>query len=309
VGNEIADEKKSKKSGRPWGTTIMNGIIKGFVAVVVLTAAGVAAQAQVVNLNFGIKNSVLNEFDQVLPGVPSEPGALVQILVGNQGRFPPSTNGAAHVNNTVLRESRIGIGVDPAIGPVGKASDVISVSRSVTNAIFARIFNAPTKEAASFYTDSQLYNVPIFGQTYGIFWVEAAKTTNEIDTTDHDGDGLSRSWEMSYGTDAANPDTDNDGMNDGNEILAGTDALDEESLLMMVELNRAPGGNLLVTWDSVVDKTYQLEFTTNSLLDVVAFSPINGPVTATGNNASTVVTNGTVPETSNFRVRLVLPGE
>jgi len=287
----------------------MNGIIKGFVAIVVLAAAGIAAQAQVVNLNFGMKNSVMNEFDQVLPGVPAEPGALVQILIGNQGKFPPATNGTAHANNPVLRETHIGIGVDPAIGPAGKASDVIAVSRSVTNAIFARIFNASTKEASSFYTDSQLYNVPVFGGTYGIFWVEAAKTTNEIDSTDHDGDGLSRSWEMSYGTDAANPDSDNDGMNDGNEILAGTDALDEESLLMMVELNPAPGGDLLVTWDSVVDKTYQLEYTTNSLADAVAFFPINDPVIATGNTSSTLVTDGSVPPSSNFRVRLVLPGE
>jgi hypothetical protein len=260
-----------------------------------------------VNLSFGMRQSVSNEFGQILPGTGAEPGALIQILGANAGVLPPATNGTPHVSNPLLRVSQIGTGVDPSAGPLGKASDVIAISRSVTNTIFARIFNKPTLEGSSFYTDSQLYNVPVFGGTYGTFWIVASQTTNEVDTTDHDGDGLSRSWEMSYGTDSANPDSDNDGMMDGHEILAGTDALDDTSLLLMVEIKPAPAGNLLMTWDAVPGKVYQLEYTTNSLTDVVAFSSINSPVTAVVESAATVVTNGTVPATAGFRVRLITP--
>lgn len=263
------------------------------------------ASAQNVNLNFGMRQSVSNEFGEMLPGTPLAPGALVQILGANGGILPPATNGAPHSSNVVYRESRIGVGVDPSAGLLGKASDAIAINRSVTNTIFARIFNKETLEESSFYTDSQLYQVPIFGGTYGTFWIEAEQTTSEVDSTDHDNDGLSRSWEMSYGTDAENPDSDDDGMLDGHEILAGTDANDSTSLLEMVEIFPAPGGNMTMQWDSVPGKLYQLEYTTNSLTDVVAFAPINSPVTAVADVSSTVVTNGTVPPTAGFRVRLV----
>lgn len=280
-------------------------VIKAIVLVACAMSYFSIADAQTVNLNFGMRTSVSNEFGELLPGTPQSPGALVQILGANGGILPPSTNGVPAPGNAVYRESRIGIGVDPGAGVMGKASDMIAISRSVTNTIFARIFNKQTVEESSFYTDSQLYNVPIFGSTYGTFWVEAEQTTSEIDPSDYDNDGLSRSWEMSYGTNAENPDSDDDGMLDGHEILAGTDANDVTSLLMMVEILPAPGGNLQMLWDTVPGKTYQLEYTTNSLTDVVAFAPINSPVTAIGDSSSTVVTNGTVPSTSGFRVRLI----
>ncbi|HMO05554.1 MAG TPA: thrombospondin type 3 repeat-containing protein [Kiritimatiellia bacterium] len=285
----------------------MKRVLLAFLVMASGLAHSAFSQSVDVNLSFGMRQAVSNEFGQILPGTGTEPGALIQILGANAGVFPPATNGAPHPSNPVLRESRIGTGVDPSAGPLGKASDVIAVSRSVTNTIVARIFNKPTIEESSFYTDSQLYNVPVFGGTYGTFWIVASQTTNEVDTTDHDADGLSRSWEMSYGTDAANPDSDNDGMMDGHEILAGTDALDPASLLLMVEIKPASGGNLLMTWDSVPGKTYQLEYTTNSLTDVVAFSSLNSPVTAVLESSSTVVTNGSVPPTAGFRVRLVTP--
>lgn len=266
-----------------------------------------SAMAQNVNLNFGMRRSASNEFGVILPGTATEPGALVQILGANAGIQPPGTNGAPHASNPVFRSSRIGTGVDPAAGAIGKASDVIAISRSVTNTIFARIFNKPTLEESSFYTDSPLYAVPIFGGTYGTFWVEASQTTNQLDTTDHDNDGLTRSWEKSYGTDEINPDTDNDGMLDGHEILAGTEATNNASLLLMVEIVPASGGNMKMMWDAVPGKVYQLEYTTNSLMDAVAFASINGAVTAATDVASTIVTNGAVPATSGFRVRLVTP--
>ncbi len=263
--------------------------------------------AQNVNLNFGMNYAVSNEFGNILPGSSTNYGAMVQILIANAGVYPPDTNGNPNALNPVVCTSYIGKGIDPSLELSGMASDIIPISRSVTNTIFARILNKSTTQSSSFYTDSQLYNVPIFGGSYDIFWINAYQTTNLMDDSDGDNDGLSRSWEMSYGTDANNPDTDNDGMLDGHEILAGTDPNDVMSLLLMVEIIPASGGNTRMIWDSVPGKTYQLEYTTNSLVDIAPFETINGPVTATNITASTIVTNGMVPPTSGFRVRLVVP--
>ena len=44
-------------------------------------------------------------------------------------------------------------------------------------------------------------------------------------TLDFDGDGLSQTEEIQYGTDPYNPDTDGDGIRDGDEVSAGSDPL------------------------------------------------------------------------------------
>jgi len=267
--------------------------------------------AQVVPLNFGTTNGILNEFNELLPGTASAPGALVQILEARQGVFPPDISGNPHLNNPVLQTTQMGAGTDPTKGALGKVAGSINSlanrsSASNTNTIFARIFNASTLAASSFYTDSQLYDVPVFGDKYGTFYIDAQKTDTPLDVSDNDNDGLHNSWEVSFATDPENPDSDDDGMLDGNEVVAGTDPNDHTSLLVMVELIPAGGGNLEVMWDSVSGKVYQLEYTTNALTDVVAFAPINPQVTATGLTASTIVTNGTVPPAgTSFRVRVV----
>jgi len=272
----------------------------------------IQAHAQIVPLNFGTTNGILNEFDQLLPGTAAAPGALVQILEAKQGIFPPDIDGNPHTNNSVLQTSQIGSGTDPTKGSLGKVAGSINSlanrgSANNTNTIFARVFNASALSASSFYTDSQLYDVPVYGDKYGTFFIDAQKTDTPLDINDNDSDGLHNSWEESYNTNPNNPDSDDDGMLDGNEVVAGTDPNDQTSLLVMVELIPASGGNLQVMWDSVSGKVYQLEYTTNALTDVVAFAPINPHVTATGLTASTIVTNGTVPPAgTSFRVRVVV---
>jgi len=280
------------------------------VAMLVFTCVSFSLQAQIVPVHFGTKSALYNEFGVLLDGTASAPGALVQILDAKLGVFPPAVSGTPHPDNPVLTSAFIGQGTDPVAGPLGKVSGSVRMSRSGASVpIYARIFNKPTMEESSFYTDSQVYFIPVEGSSYGVFHIQASQTDTELDTSDDDGDGLSRSWERSYGTDPENPDSDNDGMLDGHEILAGTDPLDGGSLLMMVELMPAGGGNLLAMWDSVPGKTYQLEYTTSSLTDDNPFADINGPVTAVADMSYTTVTNGTVPPSSNFRVRLVLPSE
>lgn len=296
--------------------------MKGRILTGVLGAAWwivSAAHGIQIPLSFAITNSVQNEFGDVLPGTPSispafgvpyVQGALIQILDVSAGVYPPDTNGVPHPSNSVVLATRIGEGVDPQLTISGMSSGSIdSYDRgdpSKTNFfILARVFNKPTLDDASFYADSQMFNVPVYGtDSYKVFFPFVQATTNELDTSDSDDDGLSRSWEKSYGTDSDNPDTDNDGMIDGHEIRAGTDPLDVDSLLIMVKLQPHTGNNLLLTWDSVPGKTYQVQYV-EALTNNATFVNINAPVSASGPTASTVVTNGLLYPQSAYRVYLV----
>ncbi|MCZ7592341.1 MAG: thrombospondin type 3 repeat-containing protein [Kiritimatiellae bacterium] len=171
--------------------------------------------------------------------------------------------------------------------------------------MIARVFNKPTLEASSFYVDSDPQNVPTYGGgKYGVVAFNLGATTNELDSTDHDSDGLSRSWEKSYGTDPNNPDTDNDGMSDGHEVRAGTNPTDDSSTLLMVQLAPDVGNNLRVYWDSVPGKRYQLQYV-EALTNNAQFININGVIKATSEITSDIVTNGLLNPQAMYRVQLV----
>lgn len=134
-------------------------------------------------------------------GNPSWRVNLVQILqilpdgVGGYVLHPPATNGLpSNSNNVVAATTRIGHGVDPAMGPVGRfglsITDLNLGGAEVRLA--ARVFNAPSLAEASFYKDSDLYNVPVYGaSSYGVFIPRFSSnaTTQMLDETDGDGDG------------------------------------------------------------------------------------------------------------------------
>ena len=105
---------------------------------------------------------------------------------------------------------------------------------------------------------------------------------------DHDGDGLSESFEISVGTDPQDPDTDKDGMTDGwevrhrlnpllgsgadgpsgdpdfdgftnlEEFQAGTNPRDVQSVLKL-SAGDVEGG-IAISWPAVPGRRYQLEF-------------------------------------------------
>ena len=86
---------------------------------------------------------------------------------------------------------------------------------------------------------------------------------------DSDGNGLPDWWEQTYfgKLTGANPnlDTDHDGASDFAEWVAGTDPLDANSNLR-VSVQTVPGTNgIVISWPSVVGKTYRLESATNLL--------------------------------------------
>lgn len=287
-------------------------------AFVGVFCAASLADAQQISVAFSITNTVRNEFGEILPGSSKATaalgktyveGAFIQILDASDGIFPPDTNGVPHTSNSVVETTRIGAGTSPQLAKPGRASGRINgINRSSSKSdvfVVARVFNKPTLEDSSFYVDSEPQNVPTYGGgRYDVVVFNVGATTNELDSTDHDGDGLSRSWEKSYGTNPDNPDTDNDGMSDGHEVLAGTDATDDSSLLLMVQLAPDTGNNLRVYWDSVPGKRYQLQYV-EALTNNAQFININGVIKATGDTANTVVTNGLLNPQAMYRIQLV----
>lgn len=257
-----------------------------------------------VPLRFGMQDAMYDEHGQLLAGTAHEPGALVQILAAPLGCYPPATNGLPHTNNAVLVEARIGDGTDPELGPLGLAAGSVNINRNEPTVIFARIFNRATLEESTFYADSPLYTNST--TAYAIFTIAASPTEQPVDGGDDDGDGLNNSWERSMGSEMASPDSDGDGVGDGDEFRAGTGLNDEDSFLAMVQVAPQADGHVLVYWDAVAGKSYQLQFTT---LDLSAsgqvFSNINGVVTATTDLCSTVVTNGMSFPVGFFRIQLV----
>lgn len=253
------------------------------------------AAAQVAPLQSASMQPIYNEFGQAVPS-----GALVQYLQENGQVYPPGVDGRPHANNPVVFTTKIGNGVRNHPSMVGRFS--AALTPRPTQKIFARVFNAPTLEQASFYTDSQVFTPE---QNFTIFYLNVSSTASPLDAADDDGDGLNNSWEKSLGSDPQNRDTDGDGVSDGDEYRAGTDLTDEDSYLAMVRVLPQPNGDLHVQWDSVPGKSYQLEFAAGDLTKPNVFTNVNSVVTAVGDRTSTIVTNGALDAIGIYRVRLV----
>jgi hypothetical protein len=287
----------------------MTSIRRTFSVMLIFVLDGIviaSGQEVQVPLHFGLKNSVYDERGVMLPGSASSPGALVQILTAPVGVYPPAPDGSPHTNNSILTEVRIGQGVDPAAGNIGKAAGSLTINRYQQNHIFARIFNRATTRDASFYVDSAVFTNST--TAYGVFKIDVTQTGTPLDMADDDGDGLINSFEISYGTDSDNRDSDGDGISDYLEIMAGTTALDDTSFLSMVELTPVDNESLMVQWESVPGKIYQVQIATQNLSDPsLVFVNVNPPVTATGVKTSMVIANGLSELITHIRVRLVLP--
>ncbi len=214
---------------------------------------------------------------------------------------PPAVDGTPHPDNPVIFTSRIGGGVNPS-NPALDGFFSASVSpRPEEGVVVARVYNAPSVEAASFYTDSQPFAVNQPAYFYPLF----PAATNAFDTADDDGDGVHNSWEKALGGNSSLWDSDSDGMSDLEEFRAGTGLGDPSSFLSMDAIR---GGNHLmqVTWDSVSGKTYQIQAALGSLNDPdVTFTNVGGPVVATGSLSSIAFTNGAAGDVQQFRIRLV----
>lgn len=264
-----------------------------WISALLLATANWAA-AQIAPLQSAVLQPVYNEFGQ-----PAPSGVLVQYLQENGHVYPPGVDGLPHANNPVVFTSKIGNGVRNHPSMAGRFS--AALTPRPTQKIFARVFNAPTLEQSSFYTDSQVFTP---GQNFTIFYLNVSSTATPLDAADDDDDGVNNSWEKSLGSDPDNRDTDGDGVSDGNEFRAGTSLTNEDDFLAMVRVLPQSNGDLQVQWDSVPGKSYQLEFAAGALTEPGVFTNINSVITATGDLTSTVVTNGAFDAIGIYRVRL-----
>jgi hypothetical protein len=258
--------------------------MKTMMVIASLALAGAVARAQTVPLQAMNNSPVLNEWGQPLS---IESGALVQFILVGPGVEEPGITGLPHTNNPVVYRARIGHGVVPDPSMAGRFSAAVTPRPGGT--IIARVFNAAEAEDASFYADSQPFTVQLNG---AIFYPEFGATTNALDESDEDGDGLNASWERSIGTDALSPDSDNDGINDQHEVLAGTNPLDDGDYLQMVQVLPQGDGEVVVRWDSVAGKRYQVQHMTMDLAAPdAAFEDVGPVVEADGNESMITVTN------------------
>jgi hypothetical protein len=255
------------------------------------------AMAQLTLLPADLLQPVLNERGAMLT---FENQGYVQFLDVSLGVFPPNVDGSPHPDNPVVGTAFVGQGM-VLTNPSSVGLFSVSVDQSSDGPIMARIFNAATAEAASFYADAQTITIPaasyipVFGNT-----------TNALDTGDDDGDGLNNSWEKSLGSNPTLADSDGDGVSDLQEFLAGTDLDDEGSFLAVSGIIPQAGGLLTVQWYSVSGKSYQVQGTDLDLMHPQAvFSNINDVVTASGFITETHVTNGWSSGLNQFRIKLV----
>ena len=266
-------------------------------AWLLLLAAACAWGAPGISVPLYVGNSVplQDEFGRPMRGSPSPAGASsrprIEIRVAHLDpyanvytNYAPGTNGASSPYNPLVTESnqynpRVPAGTVPAdsIGGVGMnaARDhsglfcVVFPKRPVTGLrIFARAYNAPTPEEATFYADSDV--VPLDSNTVSVAFSFGA--LKALDPADSDGDGLSDSWEALLGIDdRPTSDYDGDGMSDLNEMLAGTAADDPNSKLEFTLVKSEPSTQMLgegeeaprlvhVGWQSVPGKKYQIQY-------------------------------------------------
>ncbi len=283
-----------------------------FLTVLAIACAGSPARAQMTTpLHVGALQPIVDEFGVKLQGnATSDPSArdFVQLLwASNSIVYSPDYGGNPDPNNASVTNGQSGIGTltSPVLLEPGFFSAALANPRPTSGKLFARVFNAPTLDGASFYADSQVLTI----NANQILIAQFGGTTNALDGRDTDGDGLINSWEKSMGSDTNKWDTDGDGVGDGDEFRAGTGLLDPSSLFIMATLTPWGDNGLKVEWNSVAGKRYYVQYSTNNLPDEASYVDYDGMITGAPNTtlSQKIAPNGRNQERVHVRVRLVEP--
>lgn len=267
----------------------------GVVSLMLFLAATGYGHQFVEPLYVGNLTPVTDPYGRALRGSPN-PGAeadrcRVEIRIAPYGgvRYPPNPDGTpSPINPLATPDSTGGMGMNAALPDSGIFAKAYPQRLPAGTLIFARAFNAPTAAEATFYSDSKVVTVPEKGSSLTLEFEPA----RPLDDGDDDGDGLANSWERFLGIDdhlAA--DYDGDGMLDLHEMLAGTAADDPDSNLSFRSIEReeglVPAGAggadpvtpVLVKWQTVPGKTYQLQYVPD-LTGEQVFIDVGGEVVA-----------------------------
>ncbi|MEM7393972.1 MAG: hypothetical protein AAF492_16660 [Verrucomicrobiota bacterium] len=226
-----------------------------------------------------MNTTTTDEFGAPLLGSSAQPGDLVQILEADAdgNALPPATDGTAHPDTPPIGiETGIGAGTPDSLTDAGVFSLVVprtQINQLEGKKVFLRVFNAPTLDEASFYTDSRVYTIR--GNREIVARLGATDTP--LDTADDDGDGLINSWERSHRTDPLLADTDGDGMSDWVEINQGTDP----TAPVAIEQFIIDGDDLLIRIKTMVGGRYRIEQCSGSLVGDPVFTPMTAEITAT----------------------------
>lgn len=128
--------------------------------------------------------------------------------------------------------------------------------------------------------------------------------SQQLASTDSDGDGLPDAWEISFFGNLAQSDTDDfdgDGFSNMQEYMSGTDPKDSASALQIVSVT--PSGNdNLIGFASVADKTYQVKYSDDLATGIWILIQ---QVTATGSTTQVSDTGGALQPRRFYRVELV----
>lgn len=267
-------------------------------------------------------------------------GAITNcLLIGNSaGGSGGGSYGAKLVNCTVVSNSAFGNGPFSA-GGIGNSLLVANCivyynSASQTNSANygdAPIFYSCTTPIATGFGVGSITNAPLFADSANADYrlqsnspcINAGKNPYAKNSSDLDGDPrvaggtvdigayefqapasiISYVWLQEHGfpTDGSADfaDPDGDGFTNWQEWRSGTDPTNSLSFLHLFSPFFS-GTNIVVSWQSVTNRTYTLELTTN--LGVVLFLPLASNIA--GKATATFSTNGSLPGSSVYRVRV-----
>ncbi len=151
-------------------------------------------QAQVLSpLHVGAVESISNEFGVVLAGAASQPGCAVRLLWATNGICPPNLDGSPNASNAPVVGGQCGIGflTSPYVSTSGLFGLLIH-PRPASGRAFVRVFNHADPAQASFYADSPVMDI---NGTTPMLAAKLGATTNALDPSDDDSDGLHTSWD------------------------------------------------------------------------------------------------------------------
>ena len=286
-------------------------IRKAMAVIAALVCAMTAAHAQFLTypLYIGSAQPVRDEFGRNLVGSATMQTDLcdrVEVFLTTNGViYPPDIHGEPDFRNVVITGGVSCIGNHTAMGLTNSGLFSIQITDNKPppgTILFVRAFNAPTREAASFYGDSRIFTVVAGDQS--VYYVSITNML-ALDTQDADGDDLHNSWEESLGSDPLKIDTDGDGLNDGQEARAGTDPTDKDSVFLMASMRVGANKSVVLAWASVSGKRYQVQYTSDDLNSNPSYSNVNSVVTAAGLVTEVTITEGFLSGGGHYRVRLV----